>query len=153
MKSNKVLSELGMPAPNRPMHDTFNRELQCEKLYNLVALRELFQINVPLLNAQQKYVFDTLMKVVYDGTGRIYYLDAPGGRGMTVFISLILTTIRSNSEYALALPSSGIAATLLEGGRTAHSVLKLPLNIQSNETPTCNISKNSEMAKVCSNVS
>ena len=38
--------------------------------------------------------------------------------------------------------------TLLEGGRTAHSALKSPLNIQSNETPTCNISKNSAMTNI-----
>ena len=38
--------------------------------------------------------------------------------------------------------------TLLEGSRTAHSALKSLLNIQSNETPTCNILKNFAMAKV-----
>ena len=38
--------------------------------------------------------------------------------------------------------------TLLDGGRTAHSALKSPLNIQSNETPTYNISKNSAMTKI-----
>lgn len=43
----------------------------------------------------------------------------------------------------MALASSGIGATLLNGGRTAHSALKLPLNFQVNETPTCNISKTS----------
>ncbi|KAG5893813.1 hypothetical protein JTB14_027850 [Gonioctena quinquepunctata] len=42
-----------------------------------------------------------------------------------------------------AVASSGIAATLLSGGRTAHSVLKLPLNLASEKTPTCNISKSS----------
>ena len=62
MMSNKVLSQLGIPAPNRPIHDAFNQELQREKLYNLDALRELLPINVPLLNPQQKYVFDTLME-------------------------------------------------------------------------------------------
>ena len=36
------------------------------------------------------------------------------------FISLILTTIRSHNEIALAFSSSSIADTLLEGGRTAH---------------------------------
>ena len=64
------------------------------------------------------------------------------------FISLILATIRSQNEISLALVSFGIAATLLEGSRTAHSALKSPLNIQSNRTPTCNISKNSAMAKI-----
>ncbi|GFV69320.1 ATP-dependent DNA helicase [Trichonephila clavipes] len=41
------------------------------------------------------------------------------------------------------MASSGIAATSLSGGRTAHSVFKLPLNLASEEIPTCNISKNS----------
>ena len=62
------------------------------------------------------------------------------------FIYLILATIRSHNEIALA--SSGIAATLLEGGRTAHSALKSQLNIQSNHTPTCNFSKKSAMANI-----
>ena len=48
----------------------------------------------------------------------------------------------------MAIASSGIAATLLPGGRTAHSALKLPLNLHSTETPTCNISKSSGMDKV-----
>lgn len=39
-------------------------------------------------------------------------------------------------KIALALASSGIAAPLLDGRRTAHSTLKLPLNMQVNETPT-----------------
>jgi ATP-dependent DNA helicase PIF1 len=146
--SNKLLIQLGLTAPNRPMHDAFNQELHRERLYDLNALKELIQTNLPLLNEQQKYVFETLMKVTNDETGGIYFLDAPGGTGKTFLISLILATIRSQNKIALALASSGIAATLLEGGRTAHSALKLPLNMQSNETPTCNVSKNSAMAKV-----
>lgn len=41
------------------------------------------------------------------------------------------------SEYigqiALGIASSGAAATLLDGGRTAHSALKLPPNVQLKE--------------------
>jgi hypothetical protein len=47
------------------------------------------------------------------------------------------------NEIALAIASSGISATLLEGGKTAHSALNLPLNIAHSETPLCNISKKS----------
>jgi hypothetical protein len=50
--------------------------------------------------------------------------------GKTFLISLILETIRSQNGIALSLASSGIAATLLEVGRTAHFILKLPLNMQ-----------------------
>lgn len=137
-----------MAAPNRSMHDASHQELQCEKSYDHNNLKVSIQINLPLLNEEQKYVFDTLIKVINDGTGGIYFLDAPGGTGKTFLITLKLATIRSKNEIALALASSGIAAILLEGGRTAHSALKLSLNMQSNESPTCNISKNSAMAKV-----
>ena len=48
----------------------------------------------------------------------------------------------------MAVASSGIAATLLDGGRTAHSAFKLPLNIQNNPDAVCNIKKQSSMATV-----
>lgn len=82
------------------------------------------------------------------GSGGICFIDAPGETRKTFLIVLLLARIRSQSNVALALASSGIAATLLKGVRTAHSALKLPLNMQINETPICNISKNSAMAKI-----
>jgi len=48
----------------------------------------------------------------------------------------------------LAVASSGIAATLLEGGRTAHSALKLPKNLLTVDMPTCTTTKNSVTAKL-----
>jgi len=95
---------------------------------------------VPLLNEQQKQVYETLMQAVDNNTGGLFFLDAPGGTGKTFVISLILATIRSTCVIALALASSGIAETLLDGGRTAHSAFKLPLNLSRIDTPTCNIS-------------
>lgn len=143
-----LLSTLGMPAPIRSMHDAFNRELQREQDYDPNELAERVRSNVPLLNAEQKIVYDSLMQVVDDETGGIYFLDAPGGTGKTFVISLILATIRSLSQIALAVASSGIAATLLEGGRTAHSALKLPMNLLTDDNPTCAINKNSATAKL-----
>ncbi|GFQ78937.1 uncharacterized protein TNCT_574101 [Trichonephila clavata] len=52
--SNKLLIQLGLTAPNRPMHDAFNQELHRERLYDLNTLKELIQTNLPLLNEQQK---------------------------------------------------------------------------------------------------
>lgn len=59
-----------------------------------------------------------------------------------------MARIRKDRGIALAVASSGIAATLLEGGKTAHSAFKLPLNLIRVETPMCNISKQSNMAQV-----
>ncbi|XP_046976299.1 ATP-dependent DNA helicase pif1-like [Vanessa cardui] len=148
LMANKVLSCLGMTAPNRHMHDALNHELQREHQYDIEALAETVRTNVPQLNQQQRIAYDTLIEAVNSGSGGIYFLDAPGGTGKTFLISLLLARIRSRNDVALALASSGIAATLLEGGRTAHSALKLPLNMQITETPICNIAKNSAMAKI-----
>ncbi|GFV36313.1 ATP-dependent DNA helicase [Trichonephila clavipes] len=53
--------------------------------------------------------------------------------------------IPKDCKVALNVSSSGIAATLLSGGWTAHSVFKLPINLASEETSTCNSSKNSAL--------
>lgn len=148
MIANKALGQLCMIAPNRPMYDLFQRELQREQLFECDELRAFMQTHIPQLNVQQKNAYDRIMQAVINNTGGLYFLDAPGGTGKTFLISLILATIRSERKIALALASSGIAATLLDGGRTAHSALKLPLNMQTVEIPTCNISRNSGMAKV-----
>ena len=49
-------------------------------------------------------------------------------------------------EIALAVASSGIAAELLEGGRTAHSRFKIPIPV--NESSVCSISLQSSIAEL-----
>jgi len=88
------------------------------------------------------------MQHVANESGGIIFLDAPRGTGKTFLLNLILAEIRSKNEISLAVASSKIASTLLDGGRTAHSALKLPLNVNHTKTPTCNIGKNSGMAAV-----
>ncbi|XP_014217054.1 aldehyde dehydrogenase, mitochondrial [Copidosoma floridanum] len=76
------------------------------------------------------------MQAVVNNTGGLFFLDAPRGTGKTFVISLILATIQSRCDIALALASSGIAA------------LKLPLNSNTIDTPTCNISRSSAIGKL-----
>ncbi|XP_071137070.1 uncharacterized protein [Mytilus edulis] len=78
-----------------------------------------------------------------------YYVDGPGGSGKTFLYNTILARIRSKGKIALAVASAGIAAELLEGGRTAHSRFKIPIPIS--ETSTCNISRNSALANLIKN--
>ncbi|XP_044591508.1 ATP-dependent DNA helicase PIF1-like [Cotesia glomerata] len=54
----------------------------------------------------------------------------------------------SEKNIAIAVASSGIATTLIDGGKTDHSAFKLPLNLGYSESPLCNISKQSDMAHV-----
>lgn len=146
--SNEPLMKLGMPSPNRPASDLFNRDMQREQSYNADDLSVYVQTNEPKLLPEQKIIYDTIMYAVAAQQGGFFFLDAPGGTGKTFLISLILAQIRSQGDIALAIASCGIAATLLDGGRTAHSALKLPLNIQTNENAVCNIKKHSGMGNV-----
>ncbi|XP_044596943.1 uncharacterized protein LOC123273567 [Cotesia glomerata] len=85
--ANLPLSNFGMNSPNRTASDLMNTEMN----------RELQYISA--------------------GQGGFFFLDASGGTGKTFVISLILAEIRSNNGIALAVASSGIAATLLDGER------------------------------------
>ena len=71
-----------------------------------------------------------------------------GGTGKTFCINTALADLRSKGNIALCAATSGIAATLLSGGATAHSMFKIPLDLQKQEMPRCNIPKQSELAKV-----
>ena len=77
-------------------------------------------------------------------------LGAPGGTGKTFLINLLLVKVRfDKKENALAVASSGIAATLLEGGRIAHSTFKLPLKICTDDVSSiCNIWKQNYAGKL-----
>ena len=146
--ANKPLQDLGMPSPNRTAAVSTCLELDREQSYNTSGLLSYVQNNISKLTSEQKDIYAKIIHCVDNYVGKIFFLDAPGGTGKTFVIKLILASIRSKNDIALVIASSGIAAMLLPGGRTAHPTLKLPLNLHSTETPTCNISKSSGMGKV-----
>ncbi|XP_076298040.1 uncharacterized protein LOC143217539 [Lasioglossum baleicum] len=100
------------------------------------------------LTVDQKTIFNFVCDSVDNSRGKIISLDAPGGTGKSFLIRVLLAKVRSSGKIALAVASSGIAATLLPGGRTAHSTFKIPIDLDRSETPICNISRNSDLAKV-----
>lgn len=141
--SNQTLIQLGVTSPKRSHLDVMNSEFLRETNYNIDELKLYIQHNKSLLIESQKQAYDVIMDYYKKQQGGIIFLDAPGGTGKTFLINLILAEIRANKEIVLALASSGIAATLMDGGRTAHSGLKLPLNVAELEFPVCDISKSS----------
>jgi hypothetical protein len=95
----------------------------------------------PLLTPDQYNVYKSVLRTTENRNGGLIFLNAPGGTGKTFLINLLLAKIRQTGKIALAVAASGIAATHLTGGRTAHSAFKLPLNLAHCETPTCNMKR------------
>lgn len=114
-----------------------------ELSYDTALLDAQVSETEPHLLPDQKDIYNKILQRVELGEGGLFFLDAPGGTGKTFLFNLILAKIRKDRYVALAVASSEIAATLLSSGRTAHLVFKLPLNLASDETSTCNISKSS----------
>ena len=81
------------------------------------------------LNVNQRVSLDNLCLAVPSRQGRVFFLKKFEGSGKRFLINLVLTKAQSDGGIALANASSGIAATQLVGGSTAHSRFKIPINI------------------------
>jgi hypothetical protein len=56
------------------------------------------------------------MTFINNYEGKTFFFDASRGTGKTFLINLLLSKIKTERKIALAVSSSGIPATLLEGG-------------------------------------
>ncbi|XP_050875562.1 uncharacterized protein LOC127079184 [Lathyrus oleraceus] len=102
--------------------------------------------SVAKLNNDQMIAFNTIMNVIIQKHGGVFFVDGPGGTGKTFFYRTLMASLRSRGEIVLATASSGIAATLLPGGRTAHSRFKIPIDIQLSSI--CGIQKQKDLANL-----
>jgi hypothetical protein len=98
--------------------------------------------HVPQLNPEQRAVYNNVMAAI---DRRAFFVDGLGGIGKTFFYSCLLSTMRAQGQVAIVVASSGIVTLLLDGGRTAHSRFKIPVQ-GLNSTSTCYISRDSELA-------
>ncbi|CAF1525014.1 unnamed protein product, partial [Rotaria sp. Silwood1] len=144
----KELEKLELPTPQRNSGDRLNSAMLRETSYDVKELDAYITANEPLLVPDQRAAYNAILDQIEKKAGGIIFLDAPGGTGKTFVINLLLAKIRYQSKIAIAVASSGIAATLLHGGRTAHSTLKLPLKFLENQTHVCSITKGTGEAKV-----
>ncbi|KAI5418425.1 hypothetical protein KIW84_042890 [Lathyrus oleraceus] len=99
--------------------------------------------SVAKLNNDQMIAFNTIMNVIVQKHSGVFFVDGPGGTGKTFLYRTLMAILRSKGEIVLATASSGIAATLLPGGRTAHSQFKIPIDIQPSSI--CGIQKQKDL--------
>ena len=148
----QLLSNFGLDVHE---DDTNNNTVEYNRYTRLFTVddQNFLRENLPKLTAEQRHIFDLFCDKVDASEPGITFLDAPGGTGKSFLVNLILAFIRSKNHLALATASSGIAATILEGGRTLHSTFKIPLDAHMQDMPTCAIKKKTALAQVMINCS
>ena len=147
-RSGKSLSDYHLPNPTVDFTDLNGvpRVIAEETANNRQELRDIWTQGYQLATAEQRTVLDTICATVTSGQGGLFFVDGPGGTGKTLVENLLLSWVRSNSQIALAVASSGIAATLLYHGRTSHSRFHIPIDIQPESV--CSISAQSGLAEL-----
>ena len=111
-----------------------------------------FEANFSKLNKDQRKVFEYIKNLIEQGNedGKLIFLDAPSGTGKTFTLNVLVSWIIMKGKEVATSASSGIAATLLYGGRTSHNRFKLPFDPRKDSV--CNIKKQSELAAFLSNM-
>jgi hypothetical protein len=149
LRSGKTIQDFGLPVPMHSFESLNNRlprVIAEEQSYDLQCLNEMWQGCLAASNKDQRTAFETIIATYESNSNAIFFIDGPGGTGKTFLENIILARVRSTGDIALAVASSGIAAILLKGGRTAHSRFKIPLNVHSDSF--CSIKAQSDLAEL-----
>ena len=101
------------------------------------------------LSAEQRRVTDAVLRDVESARAepprpRATFLCAAAGCGKTYVYNVLIAVLRSRGLTVLPVAWTGIAATLLDGGRTVHAQFRLPVPVVDDST--CFVSAASPLA-------
>ncbi|KAK3909974.1 ATP-dependent DNA helicase [Frankliniella fusca] len=118
-------------------------------VYGVEAQQTFYDEWLPRLTHEQRRVLEHGQKIVLgklpDSDSKVVFLDGPGGYGKTALLRTIMAWLRSLRKVPICVASSGIAALNMEGGFTAHSIFRLPLDLGGG-VGTWNITNNTQRA-------
>ncbi|KAL7078123.1 hypothetical protein ACQ4LE_002796 [Meloidogyne hapla] len=114
-------------------------DLDLEEQFNLAEELDIGRRSYELLNDEQKEIVDEIMNRISNPDGKMafYFLSGPGGSGKTFVISTLVHLIRGMKKKVSTMAFTGIAATLLPGGRTMHNRFGLNLNMSNSKIGPC----------------
>jgi hypothetical protein len=146
--ANKSLRDFPtMPLAMAPVGiERVNPLIEAELDYDQEALHAHVERSLPLLNKDQDMAVASILNAMRLDQGGVFFLDGPGGSGKTFLYSVLLASVRNEGHVALNVASSGIAALLLQGGRTSHSTFKIPIDVHRDLL--CNVNASSDTAEL-----
>jgi len=116
-----------------------NRLVQEELAYDRHSLTIDADNAEDRLNDDQRNGYKTILNVVTNKKGKLFFVYGSGGTGKTFIWTTLLSHLRGQGKIVLVVASSGIASLLLPSGRTARSRFKIMINLHNEST--CNITQ------------
>jgi hypothetical protein len=143
--SGKRLADFSLPSYQHNWGLLTGNQLIATALqYDTDAEDTFFWDAYPTLNSGQRDAFTAIVTAVEDPAAAPYFfVHGPAGTGKTFLWRCLCAYYQSSSRVVLCVASSGIAAILLPGGRTAHSCFRIPIDI--NDDTVCPVSPSSEL--------
>jgi hypothetical protein len=98
------------------------------------------------LNDDQHNVYETILNVVTNKDGKLFFVYGNGGASKTFVWTTLLSHLRGQGKIMLAVASLGITSLLLLGSRTAHSRFKILIDLH--DELICNITQQMKVAEL-----
>ncbi|XP_074315056.1 uncharacterized protein LOC141651236 [Silene latifolia] len=124
----------GMPIPGAILSTHIENNLLNEFGYDKRELTYEHTFLISSMTMEQMSVYDEIMESVAMDRGGVFFIYGHAGTGKTFILKALCAALRSRGDIVLPVASSGIAAAYLSGGKTAHEVFGIPLDISENST-------------------
>ncbi|XP_074324016.1 uncharacterized protein LOC141660936 [Apium graveolens] len=144
-KSLKNFDQLPQPPDIYLNHGSNNLIIE-ETCYDTLEMAEHHRRLLSSCNSDQLRVYEAVIEAVNSEAGGLFFVSGSGGSGKTYLWRTLIYRLRSEGRIVLPVATSGIVATLMPGGRTAHSRFKIPIVLD--EFSLCNISHDSDIARL-----
>lgn len=136
-----------MPQPPKNYLDcSANNLITEETSYDITEMELLHKDVIFSYNKEQLRVYNYIINAVEKNEGGLFFVYGSGGCGKTYLWKTLISKLRSESKLVLPVETSGIAATLLPGGRTVHSRFKIIIILDDHSM--CSISHQSDIAEL-----
>ncbi|XP_074278356.1 uncharacterized protein LOC141601948 [Silene latifolia] len=120
----------GMPFPDMSATTHHRNSLVMDALsYDRQSLIEEHKIQLSSMTDEQRLVYNEVMEAALNNKGGVFFVYGYGGTGKTFLWRALCACFRSKGSIVVAVASSGIAATLIPGGVTAHSRFGISINV------------------------
>ncbi len=140
----KSLKDVGLPEAKDETTEVGRESAR----WNEPELKQFVEKWLPLLTPEQRAVYDYITEALETGeTRKPAFFDGPSGTGKTLLLRLIAAKARLLGKIVLCVSSTGIAALNLDGGITAHSMFRIPVDT-TDPNAYCDLSNRSQRAEL-----